>query len=164
MTEISIYLGYNWMLRNPKFLWNVVNGSPNATDVMEYFLQSVGNRIYHQVKEGDSFTLHVISDKSSRSFVLKRLPDGEVIREEEGKYGMTLESVYCVNLEMVSTGQKISINHYYAGGGNTSTILSGATNAINSFKSRFSDYLSSTQRSIQDFKDQFNTDKIDNAF
>ncbi len=162
MREISIYLGYKWMLRNPKFSWSVYNDKLDTRSVMEYFLQSVGTEIFYKVKTGESFVLHIIGDKSNRAFVLRRLRDGDVYREADGMLGKTYRNVYSVNLEMTSTGQKFSINHYYAGGGNTTTVLSGAGNAINSFKSKFSDYLSSAQQGIQDFKDNFHTDRFVN--
>jgi hypothetical protein len=162
MQEITVRIGYKFLLQNPRFAWYVYNLKLDSADVMQYFLQSVGERIFNTVRVGDSFTLHIVGENKSKSFVLKRLADGNVWREEEGVFGKTHTEVFSVNLKMTATGQKFAINHYYAGGGGSSvtkTMMSGAKSAISSFTGYVSGMMNETQQGISNFKDQFDVDK-----
>lgn len=162
MTEITIRIGYKWMLMHPRYSWNIINGAADSKEVMKYFLETVGNQIYNNVNEGSNFTLHVIGDNVSRSFQLKRLADASVSHTERDGIFTTFREEYCINLEMVSTGQKFSINQYVASGSSSSsplTVLSGAGSAIRSFKDKFSDIIGATKKEIQDLKDALDLDK-----
>ncbi|HRO43239.1 MAG TPA: hypothetical protein PL009_10420 [Flavipsychrobacter sp.] len=164
MREISIRIGYKFLLTNPQFAWYVHNDKLDSKQVMEYLLQSVGEKIFSGVREGDSFTMHLIGDNKSRSFVLKRLPDGNVTRSEEGIFGKTFTEVYSVNLEIVSTGQVFSINHYYAGGGSKSNATTKLTGVFSAFTGYVSGIVSDTQNGFNKVKEQFDIDKSLNNY